>query len=250
MANPLQHDRYPRSNTYDPSWVIENQMGPNALWLLESLLEVLSIDPGSRVLDLGCGRAMSSIFLAREFGLEVWAADLWIDAAANQARIDAAGVTELVTPVHAEAHALPFEEGFFDVVVSIDAYQYFGTDDLYVGSLIEYLRPGGRLGVVVPSGFAEFGADVPEHLRPYWEWDFCCFHGPDWWRTHWAKTGRVTVEHAEAVPDGWQDWYRFNEVTLPHAEGWLADSGRSTKAMLEIDRGAYFGFTRLVGRRP
>jgi cyclopropane fatty-acyl-phospholipid synthase-like methyltransferase len=36
----------------------------------------MNLQPGMRVLDLGCGRALSSIFLHREFGLQVWAADL------------------------------------------------------------------------------------------------------------------------------------------------------------------------------
>ena len=47
--NPLHHPRYPRSNKYDPKWVIDNQMGPNALWLIEALTEVIQIDPGMRV---------------------------------------------------------------------------------------------------------------------------------------------------------------------------------------------------------
>ena len=46
---------------------------------------MLPIEPGTRVLDLGCGRAMTSIFLAREFGAEVWATDLWIAAEDNEA---------------------------------------------------------------------------------------------------------------------------------------------------------------------
>ena len=54
----LRHHRYVRSNGYDPAWVVENQMGPHPLWLLEALTEVLPIEPGMRVLDLGCGRAM------------------------------------------------------------------------------------------------------------------------------------------------------------------------------------------------
>ena len=60
--NPLHNPRYPRSNSYDPSWVFENQMGPNALWLMEALVEALPIEKGMRVLDLGCGRAMTSSF--------------------------------------------------------------------------------------------------------------------------------------------------------------------------------------------
>ena len=123
MTSPptLHHPRYPRSNGYDPQWVTRNQMGPNALWLTESLTEVMTIEPGMNVLDLGCGRAMSSIFLAREFGARVWATDLWIPATENQERIVEAGVADLVTPIHAEAHTLPFAAGFFDASITSSA---------------------------------------------------------------------------------------------------------------------------------
>jgi cyclopropane fatty-acyl-phospholipid synthase-like methyltransferase len=60
-----------------------------------------------RVLDLGCGRAISSIFLAKEFGVTVCAADYWIKATENFPRIEQAGCAASVFPVWAEAHALP-----------------------------------------------------------------------------------------------------------------------------------------------
>jgi cyclopropane fatty-acyl-phospholipid synthase-like methyltransferase len=51
---------------------------------------------GMRILDLGCGRAMSCIFLHREFGVTVWAADLWFDATDNlQCVRDAGGGHDL-----------------------------------------------------------------------------------------------------------------------------------------------------------
>lgn len=59
-------------------------MGPNALWLIEALTEVMPIERGMRILDLGCGTALTSIFLAKEFDAEVWATDLWTEASANQ----------------------------------------------------------------------------------------------------------------------------------------------------------------------
>ena len=248
-AHPLFHPRYTRANAYDPEWVYENQMGPHALWLLESLTEVLPIEPGMRVLDLGCGRAMTSIFLAREFGAEVWATDLWIAADDNEARIRAAGVEHLVRAVHAEAHQLPFAFDQFDAVVSIDAYQYFGTGDLYLGALLGYVRSGGKIGIVAPAAFTEFGADVPLELRPFWDWQFCCFHGPEWWRTHWAKTGLVEVDHADAVPDGWQDWLRFDEATLPTLDGWRRDAAANSAAMLRVDQGRNLGFSRVVATK-
>jgi SAM-dependent methyltransferase len=157
-------------------WVPANQMGPSALWLLESLTEVMTIEPGMKVLDLGCGRAMSSIFLAKEFGARVWATDLWIAAGDNQERIVEAGVSDLVTPIHAEAHTLPFAAGFFDAIVSIDAYQYFGTADLYLGYVLDFLKPGGRIGAVMPATTRELGEEIPATLERFWEWEFCCFH--------------------------------------------------------------------------
>lgn len=79
-------------------------MGPNALWLAESLSQVFEFQPGIRVLDLGCGRALSSIFLAKEFGVQVWAADLWIKPTENLSRIEDAGVADRVFPIFVEAH--------------------------------------------------------------------------------------------------------------------------------------------------
>lgn len=245
----LRHHRYVRSNTYDARWVIENQMGPNALWLTESLTEAMTIEPGMKVLDLGCGRAMSSIFLAREFGAQVWATDLWIPAEENASRIEDAGLVGLVTAVHAEAHTLPFEKGFFDAIVSIDAYQYFGTDDLYIGQLVEFLRDEGQIGVVMPATTRELGEEIPAALAPFWEWDFCCWHSPQWWRAHWAKTRKVVVESAELIEDGWQDWLQFNDAIAPHVEGWWVDEVATTHEMLTTDEGAEIGFVRLVGTK-
>jgi len=248
-ANPLHHPRYARSNGYEAQWVFDNQMGPNSLWLMEGLTEVLPIAPGMRVLDLGCGTAMTSIFLAREFGAQVWATDLWIEASANQRRIVAAGVDGLVVPIHAEAHALPFAEEFFDVIVSVDAYHYFGTDDLYLGYITGFLRPGARIGVVAPAMGTEVGAAVPPELAPFWDWEFCSFHGPQWWRTHWEKTGKVDVDVADTVEDGWKDWLRFDEVTEPLLDGWRRAAAANSIGMLRADQGTNLGFARLVATK-
>ena len=88
----LTLDAFPRSAKYDPDWVGTNLMGPNVLWLTEWLMQEVRLEPGMRVLDMGCGTAISSIFLAKEFDVEVWAADLWIDPSENWKRVCAAGV--------------------------------------------------------------------------------------------------------------------------------------------------------------
>jgi cyclopropane fatty-acyl-phospholipid synthase-like methyltransferase len=176
----LTWPEFPRAAAYDSAWMLANQMGPNAVWLTEGLAGALDLRPGMRVLDLGYGKALSAIFLAREFGVQVWATDLWIAATDNLARIREAGLEERIFPIHAEAHALPFADGFFDAAISVDAYHYFGTADLYFGYYARFVKPGGQLGIVVPGLREEFVAGVPGHLAPYWEPDFWSFHSPAW----------------------------------------------------------------------
>ena len=244
----LAKPRFPRAAKYDGRWIVDNLMGPHVLWLTEYLCETLRLEPGMRVLDLGCGKAISSIFLAKEFGVEVVAADLWIDASENARRIENAGMAAHVVPIHAEAHALPLAHDSFDAIVSLDAYQYFGTDDLYLGEIAKFLKRGGRLGIVVP-GLAHEISEVPEAIRPWWEWDFCCFHSPCWWRQHWMKTGLVTVETADWMEDGHALWLDFLVAVLPLLSGFHAKASADGIAMLEADAEKLFGFTRVIARR-
>ncbi len=245
QAARLRLDRYPRASSYDPEWVLDYLMGPNVLWLAEAATQVMDLRPGMRVLDMGCGMALSSIFLAREFGVQVWATDLWIGATENWGRIQAAGVADRVFPIHSEAHALPFAEGFFDAAISLDAYHYFGTDDLYIGYFSKFLKPGGQIGIVVPGLRQELTDGVPEHLAPHWPWDWASFHSPEWWRTHWSRTGRVSVTHADLVPEGWRDWQLWLEVCRDG--GYRQDP--ESLAILQADQGRTIGFSRVVATR-
>lgn len=241
--------QFPRAAAYDPIWQYDNAMGPNPLWLVEALSEHMDLRPGMRVLDLGCGKAATSIFLAKEFGVSVVAADLWIRPGPNWERIREAGVPDLVMPVHAEAHDLKFAPEYFDLIVSVDSYHYFGTDDLYLGYLVDFLRPQGQLGIVVPSVNNELDGFVPEHLADAWDWDFASFHSPLWWRNHWAKLGKVDVEHAAPVPDGWRHWLRWEQYGAVAAdERWRAQCAGWARN-LEADNGRNLGFATVVARK-
>ena len=250
--NVLYHPDFPRSNAYDPDWVMDNQMGPNALWLMEWLCGSLDLKPGMRVLDLGCGAAMTSIFLAREFDVKVWAADLWINPDDNFRRVRKAGVEDRVFPLRAEAHSLPFAKEFFDAIVSVDSYQYYGTDDLYLGYLSCFIRPRGQIGIAVPGLTQPIEKDIPRHLtqkqsngHAFWEDECICFHTVDWWRTHWERSNRVDVSVADALPDGWKHWRDF-EIALEEAG---KNRFPSVAEALETDQGQYITFARLVGTR-
>ena len=237
----LRNERYPRSARYSSRWMVDGVMGPNPLWQAEALTEVMPLEPGMRILDMGCGTALSSIFLAKEFGVEVWATDLWIKPDENLHRVVEAHVEDQVHPIYAEAHALPFAEGFFDALISIGAYHYFGTDDLYLGYYSRFVKPGGRIGIVQPglaeecdrlppptSSLTGSGTSAPGTARPggagtgrrpAWSPSRSLIGCPTV-----GETGCSGTKHATAEPE------------------WEAQ-------MLRTDAGRTLGFSRVVARR-
>jgi cyclopropane fatty-acyl-phospholipid synthase-like methyltransferase len=234
--------RFPRTAKYNPEWLhAAASGGANALCLVEWLAMALPLRPGMRVLDLGCGRAASSIFLHREFGVQVFATDLWFDASESLQRVRDAGADGGVFPIHADARALPFAAEFFDAIVCIDAYPYFGTDEAYLGNLARLAKPGAPIGIAGAGLTREIEGPVPGHLRAWWTRDLWCLHSADWWRRHWERTGIVEVAVADTMPDGWQLWRDWQRATAP-------DNAVEIEAV-ESDAGRHLAYVRVVGRR-
>jgi cyclopropane fatty-acyl-phospholipid synthase-like methyltransferase len=241
-ASLLISTEFPLASRYHPEWVIGHASGgANSLWLTEWLASVMDLRPGIRVLDLGCGRACSSIFLRREFGVQVWATDLWISAAENLQRIRDAEVDDGVFPLHCDARSLPFASGFFDAILCIDSYPYFGADDLYLNYLANFVKAGGRIGIAGAGMTQEIDGAVPTHLREMWSTDLWAFHSAGWWKRQWEKTGIVAVEVADSMPDGWARWLDWQQAVCP-------DNTTETAA-IEADAGRYLGYVRVVGQR-
>ncbi len=252
LSKLLYNENFPLSSKYDQRWVLENQMGPNALWLTEWLCRDMKLKPGMRVLDMGCGMCLSSVFLAREFGVQVWANDLWISATDNWQRIRQAGLEDRIFPIHAEAHSLPYADEFFDAIVSMDSYQYYGTDDIYLNYFAKFVQPAGQIGIATVGLTQHFNGPVPEHLTHkqksggvFWAEDMWSFHTAQWWQHHWGRTNLVDVELADVLPDGCQHWLQFERAI--DAAG--TNRFPSDAEVLEIDGGRYLGFVRMIARR-
>jgi cyclopropane fatty-acyl-phospholipid synthase-like methyltransferase len=194
---------FPLTAKYDPRWITDNALGENALCQAEYLARHLPFAPGMRVLDLGCGKATSSIFLAREFGVEVWAVDTAISPSDNRERAVAFDANLRVFPLQLDARRLPFANHFFDAVIGIDSFMYFATDERFLSYLIPFIRPKGFVGIVdigftreVPSA-----AQAPEYLRPEFAEHWSYVHSLPWWRRHWEKTDLVDVQYVDFLPE-------------------------------------------------
>lgn len=192
-------------------------MGPNPLYLLEDLCQNLDLKSGMKVLDMGCGKGLTSIFLAKEYGVTVFANDLWISAKDNLKRFEDAGVSDKVYPIHADAHTLPYAEGFFDVAISVDSYHYYGAGENYFPDVFSKLvKKGGQFGIVVPGLTREFEKGYPDTLEHLWIPELYTFHSKEWWQKLWAKTKlcEVTacyeIEKPKEIWRSWADWAKAN----------------------------------------
>ena len=86
----VDKSKYPELSNYtkDDIW---RDIGPGGLYLVSLLAKELSLRPNSLVLDLGCGSAESSFYLADNFKARVVAVDLWRDPTDNTRKIENRG---------------------------------------------------------------------------------------------------------------------------------------------------------------
>ena len=185
---------FPKADTFPQSIMRERSMGPNPLKLCEELLGYADIPEGSVVLDLGSGAGLTSALMARECGFTVYAADLWSDPSDNMRFFEEMGLTNRqAVPLKADATALPFAHGFFDAVVSVDSYNYFGRDPLYLG---EQAR--------------DRHDDLPACLLASWtpeQLDY--MHDMAWWRANLEQTGDAEIldmREMTCTHEAWADW--------------------------------------------
>lgn len=233
-----KHMKFGQHTRFDKDFLQKNMMGPNCVRIAEELIQSFSLSPQARILDLGCGTGLTSIFLAQEFGAKVFAADLWIDPSENYQRIKAFGLEDRIIPLRAEAHALPFAHDYFDAVLSIDSFHYYGAKPDYLDThIVPLVKQNGILAVSVPGLQKEFAGGVPGALQPFLQEDMH-FHSCDWWSALWGQSKNVAITRCfshQCHQEAWKDWL---ECDNPYAKADIQ--------MMEAENGEYFDTIGLI----
>jgi SAM-dependent methyltransferase len=152
FRSPRAED-YPELAGYSRADAYRDAMGGGGLYLAARMTRLMDLHPGDVVLDLGCGKGESPIFLANRFGVKVVAVDLWTEAAYLASKMAARDHRLDVVPLNLDATGpLPFADGYFDSVFC--------------------MLPGG--------------GDV-------WEGDFLRMKTPAWWERLFRESGLLDV---------------------------------------------------------
>ena len=230
------------SNDKNVEFLKAAMMGPNAMRLSEELSLRLNINENMRILDLGCGCGLSTLLLTKKYGASVFAADLWISPAENYERFQSVGIDNKAVPISVDAtKGLPFANRYFDLLFTVDAYHYFGDTPEMLPSLIPFVKKGGCIAVAVPGIAYEFGENIPDEMKPFWNSEVArTIHSLDWWKNLWETEKGIKIIDIREMLCCKQSWEEWLTCPNPYAAG--------DKKMMEAEGGRYFNFVQLIAK--
>ena len=133
----------------------------------EELCEALDVHSGQKLLDVAAGNGNASLAAARRW-CDVVATD-YVPSLLERARERAAAERLNIEFREADAEALPFQDGSFDVVVSTFGVMFTPDQDRAAAELIRVCKPGGKIGLAnwTPDGFiGQLFKTIGKHVPP------------------------------------------------------------------------------------
>jgi len=256
----VDRSKYPELNSYtkDAIW---RDIGPGGLYLVSLLAKQLSLQPNALVLDLGCGSAESSIYLAEKFKVKVIAADLWRDPSDTARRIESRGHRDSIIPLNLDASKpMPFAEEYFDAILCVNNLNFYGTDIAVIDQIARHLKKGCVFcsgGECLSEEFTpeqiSNPPDVYNFAEPVWKDDFLTSHSPGWWADHIARSKELQLVACKELEDG-QRFYE-EQALLTKPEGYFGLNAQQARE-LEIrqieygrEKRPYMTIYQLVAKR-
>jgi SAM-dependent methyltransferase len=138
------------------------------MMVAEDLVEALEVLPDEKVLDVACGSGNGALAAGRRAWGNTVGAD-FVPALLERGRERAAAERLEIEFVEADATDLPFDEGRFDVVISIFGAMFAADQEKAAAELLRTCKPGGRIGManwVPDSGVGKMFMTIAKHAPP------------------------------------------------------------------------------------
>ena len=118
-----------------------------------------------------------------------------------------------IIPIHGDALDLPFAHDYFDAVVSVDAYHYFGCrKGVFSEKILPFVKKGGYVMIAVPGLREQPEGDMKQLFETWTEGDDAqLFKTAAWWeelmKNECDETCDITVKEAECFDAAWREWF-------------------------------------------
>lgn len=129
------------------------EMERHHISIAEQTMRLMELKPGDRVLDLGCGAGWATRIVARMVASEDSRSGqvLGLDVSDEMVRRARAQSREFenIMYVWGSAAEIPWQEDFFDKVLSIESFYYYPDQDKALDELMRVMAPGGRMFILI-----------------------------------------------------------------------------------------------------
>lgn len=230
---------------------------PGGLEKTRQMADDCKIGPRSKVLDIGCGKGNTAIFLAKEYGCGVVGVDLskdMVEYAEEAAR--RAGLSDKISFQSCDAQRLPFPDASFDIVfaecstVLMDKAKSFGE-------FLRVVKPCGRVGDLEMSWKKTPSERIAGRAFELWEgFETMTF---DEWRAFFESVGMIDVkvdDFSDTLNDMGKNYMKWLGIKGIAKILWRTLRDRALmRGMIEYERffkegKDFIGYGYFVGRKP
>lgn len=187
-------------------------IGCGGLYLAAEMVRQMNLKSGDVVLDLGCGKGETSIYLAKNFDVTVVGVDFWNSSDKLLEKANKNGLSNKIIPLQMDiTQSNPFAQNYFDAIFCMNSLFMFGGNKDFLNMLIGTLKIGGTLCVGSECFNKEpnftNAVDIPMVYNFDWHWKvweecYSKYHSPQWWKSLLSSTDHLNVIHCTELKDG------------------------------------------------